>query len=148
MGSPGLAHLFISPWLLLPTHAARAWLRGNVCNRQHTLGITSTPFRAFRPSSCCCMSLCLYRLGWIGLIFFLFVFLKVWWPLSLGNLTMWRAEEKDNALEEFILLLPLSWPCPSPEQRRGEKNQQQSLQAAKKPLKIFVFSHAGLRLVC
>lgn len=121
MGSPGLAHLFISPWLLLPTHAARAWLRGNVCNRQHTLGITSTPFRAFRPSSCCCMSLCLYRLGWIGWIFFLFVFLKVWWPLSLGNLMMWRAEEKDNALEEFILLLPLSWPCPSPEQRRGKK---------------------------
>lgn len=41
--------------------------------------------------------------------------------------------------------------CPGPApalNREGEKKQQQSLQAAKKPLKIFVFSHAGLRLVC
>lgn len=69
-----LIYLFIFPRPLAPTHAARgAWLRGNVCNRQHTLGITSTPFRAFRPNSCCCISLHLYLLGCGGWLFFFFL---------------------------------------------------------------------------
>lgn len=41
----------------------RAVAAGDVCDGQHTLGITSTPFRPFCPSSCCCISLHLHLWG-------------------------------------------------------------------------------------
>lgn len=135
-----LTYLFISLRLLAPTRAARgAWLRGNVCNRQHTLGITSTPFRAFRPNSCCCISLHLHLLGCVGRNFF-----KVWWPLSLGESDgSWGWGKKSKALGEFIILLPLPWPYPNRYQE-----EKKTTSSCSETFKDLCVSCAGRTLGC
>lgn len=119
-----LIYLFIYfPRLLAPTRAARgAWLRGNVCYRQHTLGITSTPFRAFRPNSCCCISLNLQLLVCVGQIFLRSGGLWVW---GIG----WFGEvgEKNKVSGEFIILSPLPWPYPNLDQERKKNGKKKKI---------------------